>query len=293
MRNILELPTTDWNQEPSPEIQSAALQALEQGCVLFMPRLNFPLTVAERPFLSAETVGKSKNVSFDIHTGKLHGSRHEAPQAAPLRAMMQRYAESSRALITRLLPRYPAHMTQARTSFRPVEIAGRTTSWRKDDTRLHVDSFPATPVQGRRLLRVFHNGNPDGRSRSWRIGEPFETVAKRYASALTDPLWGSSQLLHWLHVTKTRRSAYDHFMLQLHDLMKADAAYQTSAEQTAFEFPPGSSWIVFTDQVSHAVMSGQFLFEQTFYLPVDALQDPASSPLRVLERLKGRPLAGT
>lgn len=291
MGKIFELPTTSWNQEYSRDMQAEATQALEQGSVLFMPQLNFQLTTDETPFLSAATVGKSKNVSFDINTGKLRGSRYEDAQATPLRAMLRRYAECSRSLVTRLLPHYQAGKRQARTSFRPVEISGRSTSWRKDDTRLHVDSFPATPVQGRRLLRVFHNGNPAGRSRSWRIGEPFEKVASRYASALTEPFWGSSQLLQWLRVTKTRRTLYDHYMLQLHDRMKADAAYQTSAEQTAFDFPPGSTWIVFTDQVSHAAMAGQFLFEQTFYLPVDAMQDPASSPLRVLERIKGRQLA--
>jgi hypothetical protein len=38
-------------------------------------------------------------------------------------------------------------------------------------------------------------------------------------------------------------------------------------------------------------MGGQYALEQTFYLPVYAMSDPARSPLRVLERLVGRPLA--
>ena len=63
--------------------------------------------------------------------------------------MMQRFAASSRALLRNLLPRYETGLLQARTSFRPVEIAGRPTSWRKDDTRLHVDSFSSSPVQGK------------------------------------------------------------------------------------------------------------------------------------------------
>jgi hypothetical protein len=37
-------------------------------------------------------------------------------------------------------------------------------------------------------------------------------------------------------------------------------------------------------------MSGQFAFEQTFYLPVHVMKDPERSPLRVLERLVGRTL---
>jgi hypothetical protein len=38
-------------------------------------------------------------------------------------------------------------------------------------------------------------------------------------------------------------------------------------------------------------MSGQYMFEQTLHLPVEALYDPSTSPLRVMERLAGRALA--
>jgi hypothetical protein len=79
-------------------------------------------------------------------------------------------------------------------------------------------------------------------------------------------------------------------MLQLHDLMKADDDFQAHTPQTAVDFPAGSTWMAFTDQVSHAAMAGQYQLEQTFLLPVDAMEDPQRSPLRILERLKGRRL---
>ncbi len=91
---------------------------------------------------------------------------------------MARFSDSTAALVDNLLPAYRGRVQLARTSFRPAEIAGRATTWRKDDTRLHIDSFPATPVQGRRILRVFTNVNPVGRPRSWRVGGDFEAVAK-------------------------------------------------------------------------------------------------------------------
>jgi hypothetical protein len=72
--------------------------------------------------------------------------------------------------------------------------------------------------------------------------------------------------------------------------MKADVAYQSDAPRTAFDYPAGSTWMAFTDQVSHAAMAGQHQLEQTFLLPIDAMSDPERSPLRVLERLKGRRL---
>jgi hypothetical protein len=196
----------------------------------------------------------------------------------------------SQALVQHLLPSYMATLEKGRTSFRPLEIAGRPSSWRQDDSRLHVDSFPSSPTRGKRILRLFSNVNPIGEGRTWRLGEPFEQVARRYQSSLQGQPWGSSQVLEMLGITKGQRSAYDHYMLQLHDRMKADSAYQASAKQQTVVFEPGSSWLVYTDQVSHAAMGGRLAFEQTFYLPVAGMREPAKSPLRVLERLMGREL---
>ena len=97
-------------------------------------------------------------------------------------------------------------------------------------------------------------------------------------------------MLHLCKITKSRRSAYDHYMLQLHDQMKGDVNYQAQARQIRHDFAPGSTWVVFTDQVSHAATAGQYLLEQTFYLPVNAMMDESKSPLRTLERLTGKTL---
>jgi hypothetical protein len=72
--------------------------------------------------------------------------------------------------------------------------------------------------------------------------------------------------------------------------MKADETYQKTSQQLAVDFPAGSTWLVFTDQVPHAALAGQYQLEQTFLLPVDAMQQPERSPLRVLEGLKDRRL---
>ena len=203
---------------------------------------------------------------------------------------MRRFSDSAAALARALAPRYAGATLRGRTSFRPAEIAGRVTSWRHDDTRLHIDSFPATPVQGKRILRVFTNVNPNGRPRSWCVGEEFESVARRFAGALRIPLPGTAAVLRLLRLTKSTRSPYDALMLQLHDRMKGDAAYQADAPRTRVDFPAGSTWMAFTDQVSHAALAGQHQLEQTFLLPVDAMIDRERSPLRVLERIKGRRL---
>lgn len=287
MTDIVSLPIEHWDQACSPQQQDTALQALEGGSVVLLPHLAFTLQDAERRFLDPRLADAGKNISLNPATGALQGSRDNLE---PLRGMVERYAQSSATLLRQLLPSYLSAIQTGRTSFRPVEVEGRTTSWRKDDTRLHVDSFPSSPTQGRRILRLFTNVHPEGRPRTWRLGESFEGVARHYLPSLHRPVWGSSAVLHALGITKSKRSAYDHFMLQLHDQMKADAVYQAKAPQHTQQFAPGSSWLVYTDQVSHAAMAGQHLFEQTFYLPIDGMGNAATSPLRVLERLLRREL---
>jgi 3-deoxy-D-manno-octulosonic acid hydroxylase-like protein len=264
---------------------------LESGDVLWLRDGFFAVEAAERRLLSPSVLaGSNKNVSFDPSTGRVGGSSATGESGELLRGMLKRFSDEAEAFVRRACPAYADRLRVGRTSFRPVEIAGRPSSWRKDDTRLHVDSFPATPVRGHRILRVFANVNPEGRPRSWRVGEDFDGLAARFAAKLRLPLPGVALALHVLHLTKTRRSAYDALMLQLHDRMKEDSAYQAAAPQMPFDFPPGSAWMAFTDQVSHAAMSGQHQLEQTFLLPVDAMLDQRRSPLRVLERLKGQPL---
>ena len=101
---------------------------------------------------------------------------------------------------------------------------------------------------------------------------------------------GLAVLLKALGITKRHRTDYDHLMLGLHDLAKADAAFQTDSPQLDVDFYPGATWVCFSDQVLHAAMSGQHMLEQTFYLPAADLLSPQSSPLAVLERLVGRQL---
>src|SRR5262249_19098860 len=150
----------------------------------------------------------------------------EGADRTTLGDLASRFSAAAFALVNDLAPVYRQRIVVGRASFRPVEIAGRSSSWRKDDTRLHIDSFPATPVRGNRILRVFTNVNPSGRARTWRLGEDFEAVARRFAAAIRLPAPWSGTLLRLLRITKSRRSAYDALMLQLHDRMKGDTAYQ-------------------------------------------------------------------
>jgi hypothetical protein len=268
--------------------QSRALAALERGDVLFFPDLGVVFDDTARDLLSpAFGDGTAKNVSFDPASGMLRGTHAAGAERERLTAMMVAFATAAASFVTGLLPGYAAALTLARTSYRPVEIAGRVYSPLKDDTRLHVDAFPSTPTRGRRILRLFSNINPMGMPRRWQIGEPFPEFAARFRPALRRPRPAVAWLLAAVGVTRGRRTAYDQLMLRLHDGAKRDLAYQRNAPRSDFAFPSGSSWLCFTDQVLHAALAGQFALEQTFYLDVSAMADPASSPSRQLERLTG------
>ena len=80
-------------------------------------------------------------------------------------------------------------------------------------------------------------------------------------------------------------------MLRFHDYLKQNAEFQASPERERIRFAPGSSWIVMTDMVSHAVLSGQYALEQTVIVDRGALAAPDRSPVAILERLAGAPLA--
>ena len=288
MSGIVTLDLAGWRPVLAPGVQEAAVRAIEDGGVLVLPQVVFDLSERERRFLSPEwSDGRAKNISLE--GTKLKGAHGGAEDLAELTAMVARFAQNAADLVVTLFPRYAPFVQRARTSFRPQPAVGRRVSWRKDDSRLHIDAFPSRPNHGERILRVFSNINPDA-DRVWRVGEPFEAVAGKFLPRIADPLPGSAAVLAALRVTKRRRSAYDHLMLNLHDRAKEDMAYQRDCAQQVVHFAPGTTWMCFSDQVMHAAVSGQFMLEQTIHLPVTALYDPSRAPLAILERMTGRSL---
>jgi hypothetical protein len=288
MTAVVSLELQGWRPSPTPEEQKRAVSVVEGGGVLVLPRVNFVLSEGERRFLSPRwSDGRAKNISLDGDV--LKGASGSADDIAALTTLVRRFADGAASLVAALFPRYATRVRQARTSFRPQAAVGRRVSWRKDDSRLHVDAFPSRPNRGERILRVFSNVNPDD-DRVWRVGEDFADMARALLPRIPRAVPGIATALALLHVTKGRRTEYDHLMLGLHDAAKADVGYQGSCEQQVVRFAPGTTWVCFSDQVMHAAVSGQYMLEQTIHLPVSALYDPASSPLAILQQLTRRTL---
>jgi hypothetical protein len=291
-RIIDQLPLTDWHGPFDPALRRRALDALEDGHVLLFADLPFPVSSDEKPLLSPAVMGSErKNISFDAATGQISNVSPSGSETGALGRMLRRFGDAAEMLLRDLLPRYASTLERARTSFRPAEIAGRAYSPRHDDRLLHVDAFPSRPMRGRRILRLFSNVAIDGAPREWHVGEPFPDFACRFLPHAGRTIPGGAWLQQQLGITKGRRSEYDRIMLRLHDTGKRDTGYQSHGPKEAVSFAAGSTWLCFTDQVLHAALAGHCALEQTFHLPVAAMEHPERSPLRVLEQLAGRALA--
>ncbi|WP_019141714.1 Kdo hydroxylase family protein [Noviherbaspirillum massiliense] len=286
-QQIIDIEARTWRLDST---DAKWIAALEAGKVLHFPQMEFALDEAEKQILTpAAQAPGTRSITLDAR-GRFKGAAGDPGQQAVIAGMIGRFRAQAQDLVHSLLPAYKNTLKMATTSYRPLQVETRVQSWRSDDKRLHVDAFAGRPNHGERILRVFTNINPNGIPRVWRVGEPFEEVARRFLPR-TEPY--SRWHAYWLRAqfkTKKVRSEYDHLMLQLHDCMKADPEYQKTAKQVTIPFASGSTWVCFSDQASHAAMSGQFMMEQTLHISVDDQYDPQSSPLAILTRLKGHKL---
>ena len=103
MTAIHPLGLRTWGESLPAVEQAIATDALEAGHVLFLPHLRFELSEAEQAFLTPAIVGKSKNVSYDPASGKVGGATVAAIKVHELRALMDRFAASTRTLLATLL----------------------------------------------------------------------------------------------------------------------------------------------------------------------------------------------
>lgn len=273
-------------------------EQLERGAILFFSGIPFDLPADLRNFLLALETSNSrfhKNVSYRPESDRLHGLDHGEDRTR-VHDIMRQYSAEVRRFVCRLLTPYAEKLQMDYASFRPLEEEVRNLPLHKRNDLLHVDAFPSRPTRGGRILRVFTNVNP-AKDRVWIVAERFPELAEQYAAeAGLARFLGQSKVarglikaLGALGLPLRDRTPYDHFMLHFHDWLKENTEFQKRTEgKERLTFPPMATWLVFTDGVPHAALSGRFAMEQTFIIPLDALVAPEVSPIRVLERLGGR-----
>jgi hypothetical protein len=275
---------------------------LESGDILYFPRTPFVLTDEERAFLLAQRQSGAsfhKNISFRPAEDRLRGvDQKDAAEWQRMHQTMRAYSARAVAFMASFLSRYAIDWKVDYASFRPIEEEGRKVALRSRNDLIHIDSFPSRPSHGDRLLRIFTNLHPE-RARVWVTSDPFEQLAWRYAgkAGLPHPPGGLARLrsralrvLSTLGVPVVDRPPYDQFMLRFHHYLKESETFQQECPKSRWEFPPDSSWIVFTDTTSHSCISGQFALEQTFIVRRKSLVCPERAPIAILERITGFPL---
>jgi hypothetical protein len=287
-----------------------ACSRLERGEILFFETTPFELPHSDREFLLAQKQAESrfhKNISYRPKTDEIRGvERKGADDAAhrQLQDIMRRYSAEVTRFTKSLLAPYAEKIMLDFASFRPLEEEGRSLSLKKRNDLLHVDAFPTRPTHGGRILRVFTNINPD-ESRRWLTGEPFGSIAPRFADKAGLPEFAYSansvtgkwrrrsvRALRTIGLPIPDRSGYDRFMLHFHDWLKENERYQEEERaKPVQDFPPGCTWLVYTDGVPHAALSGKFALEHTFIVHREVLVEPEAAPISILEKLSGRALA--
>jgi hypothetical protein len=267
---------------------------LEAGNILFLPFVPFTFPQEDLQFLLRQRQIGAKNHKNIAYKPKTHSISNAVQisekDAQHLLEVMQRYSHSAHAFLSKLLVPYAVHWSLDYASFRPIQEKGRDLRTRARNDLLHVDSFPTRPMNGNRILRFFTNINP-AEDRKWMTTDSFDTLAMRFGGKdVPFPRKDSVKRLllkagKQIGLPLKVRSAYDEFMLNLHNFLKENAEFQTTCPKDFWDFPPQSCWVVFTDQVSHAAIAGQYALEQTFIVSHHTLIDPRTSPLAVLEKL--------
>jgi hypothetical protein len=288
-------------REQVPARSRAYCELLEKGQILFFRALPFHFPNEDQEFLLEQEwteLRLHKNVSYRPSEDILRGVSGNARTIERLHTIMRNYSAQVIEFLTKFLTPYAGRWILDFSSFRPIEEEGRELPIHKRNDLLHVDAFPSRPTRGGRILRVFTNLNPK-RPRVWNTTESFESLARHFAQdaglqqiaendsviSRTVESWGEK-----LGFRGMGRTPYDMFMLRFHDYLKENEKFQADCPKSRLEFPPLATWIVFTDCVAHAVMSGQYAIEQTLLIPPQALVAPQSAPYRILESLAGRPL---
>jgi hypothetical protein len=286
----------DWPEAKAREV----CRELECGHIVFLPRSPIEIPNEDRELLLGRKQSSSayhKNIAYRPLENRVTGlDRSEAQEAEKLRAILADYSKRSVEFLRNFLAPYSEKWNLEFASFRPIEEKGRAARLHARNDLLHFDSFPTRPTNGSRILRFFTNINPS-QNRVWLTSQTFEAFgpvmvkAGGLASSLHNPVVQVMQsLARALHVRNANHSPYDDLMHRCHNTMKEDANFQENTPKNRWEFPPNSSWMVFTDCVSHAVLSGQYALEQTLLIPPGALVEPERSPLKILEALAGRRL---
>jgi hypothetical protein len=275
---------------------------LEEGRILFFDNIPFNFPNEDREFLLSQKQSEfkgHKNISYRPKQDILRGAVGSKEDLERTHDIMRRYSAETVKYLSKLLAPYAAHWALDFASYRPEQEQGRDLALHKRNDLLHVDSFPTRPMHGKRILRPFTKINPTEPRDLQTTTDRFPQIAQNFAAdaglAEIAAKRGYNPLLLGLKkmvgMKAPAHSPYDRFMLRFHDYLKEKTEFQENAPKQRIAFPPCSAWICYTVSVPDAVLSGQYALELTFIIPLQAMVTPEKAPIRILEKMAGRPLA--
>lgn len=283
--------------------------SLERGEIVYFPRSPVPFPSEEDlHFLRKEMpsfLGR-KNPSYHPEIDRVAGL--SGPKGVRERAhrILRDHGREVRAYLERAIPSLARGWRVGTSSFRPVEERGRTLGVRASNEFVHFDAGAYGATHGDRVLRFFMNANPR-EDRVWVSKGTYRDLYPRLAAMagilppkgrghdlgprVFDRLrTGLARGLSRVGLGAARfleTSPYDRLMRRLHNAMKECATFQAAGPgDCEIRFRPGSAWMVFTDQVSHACRSGKFAFIDTFIVPLGNCRRPEFVPFHILEEFR-------
>jgi hypothetical protein len=295
-----------------PDVSIA--DALESSHIVFFPKCPIRLPdEATLRYLRSDLPErlKLKNVSYHPEADRITGL--EADAETTLR--VTRILKDHLAGVSEFLREHIAHLSTDWTigtcSVRPIQERGRNLKPHASNELVHVDAGAYGATDGDRILRFFVNFS-DHEDRVWATKGPIEEILSRFGReaglidshgrlalrltknaadrALSSVVGGLAHLNPLARVLDT--GPYDRAMRRLHNYMKDDPAFrQDRRGYEEIRFPPYSAWMVFTDSVSHASLSGQFAFVTTIIVRRRHMKHPQYAPFNVLMALQEGPSA--
>jgi len=268
-------------------------EALEQNELQVLTDCPFSLPDDDdRAFLfSQQSISRgSKDISFDPCNGRLTGLRLlDQHSRTRLAGILAKFSAGVTDWLQNCIPEYASGLSRDRVSLRTREEATRVSRLVARNDLLHIDHFPTRPSFGRRIVRVYVNIDPTD-SHIWSVSERFPELLARFAAknripARTIEQWvaPTQSMVRLFKGKKANRSAYDAWMLRLHDFLKENQGFQTKAARKVHTFEPGTMWALFADGLAHAQLRGRYALEHSFFVDSSCLVNPQVSPVTLLE----------
>lgn len=281
--------------------------SLERGSIVYFPDSPVTLPPAEDlAFLRQELPDllRLKNISYHPESDRIPGLGNvDSAVAERVKRILVSVSDNIAAFLTRNAPRLVDNWTVGTCSFRPIQERGRNLDPHASNELVHIDAGAYGATNGDRLLRFFINVNPE-EDRVWAtkgaFPELFQVHGERaglgYANAGADYL-SKGPLDHFrtglikmlatgVPILKVLDSSpYDREMRKFHNYMKDTPSFQQETRgHEEFRFPPFAAWMVFTDMVSHACLSGQHAFIHTSVVRLESCRLPEMAPLNILRQ---------